>query len=78
MENVLRLGVAISTSLAIFNLLPFPALDGGRLVFIGIEKATGKPVPRKIEGVIHLVGFVMLFGLMILIMYNDVSKWFGG
>ena len=78
LENVLRLGVAISTSLAIFNLLPFPALDGGRLVFIGIEKATGKPVPRKIEGVIHLVGFVMLFGLMILIMYNDVAKWFGG
>ena len=78
LENVLRLGVAISASLAIFNLIPFPALDGGRLVFIGIEKVTGKPVPRKIEGVIHLVGFVILFGLMILLMYNDVTKWFSG
>jgi len=77
-ETVLRLGVLISVSLAIFNLIPFPALDGGRLVFIGIEKATGKPVPRKIEGIIHFVGIILLFGLMILIVYRDIASMIGG
>lgn len=77
-ETVLRLGVLITISLAIFNLIPFPALDGGRLVFIGIEKATGKPVPRKVEGVIHLVGFVFLLGLMVLIVYKDIVTMIGG
>lgn len=78
LENVLRLGVAISASLAVFNLLPFPALDGGRLVFIGIEKATGKHVPRNVEGVIHLVGFVLLIGLMGLLLFKDIGRIFGG
>lgn len=78
LENVLRLGVAISASLAVFNLIPFPALDGGRLVFIGIEKATGKPVPRNVEGFIHLVGFVILIGLMILVTYNDIARLISG
>lgn len=78
LETVLRIGVLITVSLAIFNLIPFPALDGGRLVFIGIEKATGKPVPRKVEGVIHLIGFILLFGLMILIVYKDIVSMIGG
>ena len=59
-EYVLRLGVAISVSLAVCNLLPLPALDGGRLVFIGIEKLFKKPVPRNVEGAIHMVGFALL------------------
>ncbi|MDD5017230.1 MAG: M50 family metallopeptidase [Eubacteriales bacterium] len=72
-EYVLRLGVAISASLAVFNILPLPALDGGRLVFIGIEKVFKKPVPRNIEGFIHLVGFALFFVLVILITYQDIT-----
>lgn len=75
LEGVLKLGVAISLSLAVFNLLPFPALDGGRLVFIGIEKVFRRPVPRNVEGAFHLIGFALLIVLAILITYQDI---FGG
>jgi len=77
-ETVLRLGVAISVSLAVFNLLPLPALDGGRLVFIGIEKLFKKPVPRNVEGAIHLVGFALLIVVFFLITYQDISRMFSG
>ena len=76
-ENVLRLGVVINASLAIFNLLPLPALDGGRLVFIGIEKIFRKPVPRNVEGIIHLVGFALFIMLFIFITYKDIIRIFG-
>jgi regulator of sigma E protease len=76
-ETVLRFGVVINASLAIFNLLPLPALDGGRLVFIGIEKVFKKPVPRNVEGVVHLVGFVLFVGLFIFITYKDIVRIFG-
>lgn len=76
-ESVLRLGVAISISLGICNLLPLPALDGGRLVFIGIEKLFKKPVPRNVEGMIHFVGFALLIVVFILITYQDLSRMFG-
>jgi len=77
-EYVLRLGVAISVSLAVFNLLPLPALDGGRLVFIGIEKLFRKPVPRNVEGAIHFVGFALLIVVFFLITYQDISRMFSG
>lgn len=77
-ENVLRLGVAISVSLAVCNLLPLPALDGGRLVFIGIEKVFRRPVPRNVEGMIHLVGFALLIMVFLLITYQDLTKLFSG
>lgn len=77
-ENVLRLGVAISISLAIFNILPLPALDGGRLVFIAIEKIFKKPVPRNVEGMIHFIGFAALMVLFVLITYQDISRLIGG
>ena len=77
-ENVLRIGVAISVSLAVMNLLPLPALDGGRLVFIGIEKLFGKPVPRNVEGVIHFVGFTVLIIIIGLLAFRDFTKIFGG
>ena len=76
-ETVLRFGVVINASLAIFNLLPLPALDGGRLVFIGIEKVFKKPVPRNVEGVVHLIGFVLFIGLFIFITYKDIVRIFG-
>ena len=78
LEFVLQLGAAINASLAIANLLPLPALDGGRLVFIAIEKIRRKPVPRNVEGIIHFVGFVLLFGVMLLFIFRDVSGMFGG
>jgi regulator of sigma E protease len=77
-ENVLRLGVAISASLAIVNLLPLPALDGGRLVFIAIEKIFKKPVPRNVEGMIHFIGFAALMVLFVFITYQDITRMIGG
>ena len=77
-EYVLRLGVAISVSLGVFNILPLPALDGGRLVFIGIEKIFKKPVPRNVEGIIHFIGFALFFVLVILVTYQDITRIFGG
>lgn len=62
----------LSASLGFMNLLPLPALDGGRLVFILIEMITGKGVPKRIEGVIHAVGTILLLALMLLVMFNDV------
>lgn len=78
LQQVLQLGVAISIGLAIANLLPLPALDGGRLVFIAIEKIFRRPVPRKVEGIIHFAGFVALMAIFVLIMYRDISRWIVG
>lgn len=78
LQSVLQLGVAISVSLAIMNLLPLPALDGGRLIFIAIEKIFRKPVPRNVEGIIHFVGLIAFFVLFILVTYQDLSRMFGG
>ncbi len=77
-QNVLQIGVVVCVSLAIMNLLPLPALDGGRLVFIAIEKIFKKPVPRKVEGIIHFAGFIAFMVLFLLITYRDISRMFGG
>ncbi len=61
-ENVLRLLVLISASLGIMNLLPIPAMDGGRLVFMLIELVRGKPIAPEKEGMVHFVGLILLFG----------------
>ncbi|MDP4000114.1 MAG: site-2 protease family protein [bacterium] len=72
---LLRFVAVISLSLAIFNLLPIPALDGGRLLFVGIEKLRrGKPVPAHIEQYFHLAGFVFLIGLILFITYFDIIR----
>lgn len=57
----------IAANLAVFNALPLPALDGGHVVFTGIEWIRGKPVNRKVESIIHFVGLILLFGLVILL-----------
>jgi len=62
----------ISLNLAVINLLPFPALDGGRLVFVALETLTGKDIPPEWAGRINLVGFGLLLLLMILVTYNDI------
>lgn len=69
--------VLISANLGIMNLLPIPALDGGRLVFLFGEVITGKPIAPNKEGFIHLVGFALLMLLMVFIMYNDILRVLG-
>ncbi|MEK7536988.1 MAG: RIP metalloprotease RseP [Patescibacteria group bacterium] len=66
----------LSINLAVLNIIPFPALDGGRLLFIGIEKLKGSPVPKKIEGFVNAAGFAFLIALMIWITVKDVTKFF--
>ena len=76
---VLELAALLSINLAVINLLPLPALDGGRLVFIAIEGIIRKPIPREVEGTVHAVGMFLLFGLMIFLVYKDVVRiFFGG
>lgn len=66
------LTVFISINLGIMNLLPLPALDGGRLLFQLIELVRGKPISRKIEGYIHFAGLALLMLLMIIVTFKDV------
>ncbi|MNK03054.1 Regulator of sigma-W protease RasP [compost metagenome] len=68
----------LSLYLGIFNLLPIPALDGSRLVFLGVEALRGKPVDPSREGMVHFVGFAMLFLLMIAVTYNDILRLING
>lgn len=75
-ENLVYLAVVISMNLGIVNLLPLPALDGGRLVFQIIELIRRKPVPVEIEGYIHFAGLVLLMILMVLIAVKDVIGLF--
>ena len=70
--NILPIMALITINLGVFNLLPIPALDGGRLVFILFEMITGKPVPQKYESLVHTVGFVILIGFMILVAAKDI------
>lgn len=66
----------LSVNLGVLNLLPIPALDGGRLLFMLIELIRGKPLPPEKEGIVHLIGFVLLVILMVFVLYNDISKLF--
>jgi len=66
----------LSLNLAILNLLPFPALDGGRLLFLFIEKIRRKPIPLKVENAINSLGFLLLIVLMILITFRDIKIFF--
>jgi regulator of sigma E protease len=73
-RTLFSLLVLITVNLGIFNLLPLPALDGGKLVFLAIEGITHKPVPAKVQEYVNLAGFVLLFGLMIFATYNDIVR----
>ena len=72
---VIYLAALLSLNLAIINLLPFPALDGGRLLFLVIRLFTGKRVSDETEGKIHFIGICLLFALMIYVTFNDVIKF---
>jgi regulator of sigma E protease len=66
----------ISLNLAIINLLPFPALDGGRILFVIIRKITGNMISDNLEGAIHLIGLSLLLMLFVFITYNDILRLF--
>lgn len=72
--SVLSLAAVISINLGIVNLLPFPALDGGRLVFILIEMAKGSPIDKEKEGLVHFIGFVLLMALMVYMVVKDLGR----
>ena len=74
--NVLMLMILLNANLGLMNLLPIPALDGGRLIFILIELITRKRVPQKFEGLVHLIGFILLMALMVFVLFNDVLRLF--
>jgi len=85
-EDTARMGVRpllflvalISLNLAIVNMLPFPALDGGRLLFIFIRKITGRAINDSMEGKIHLIGMVLLLALMVYVTWNDIERFIIG
>lgn len=74
--NFIYLVVVISMNLGVMNLLPLPALDGGRIVFLLIEAVRRKPVSPKVEGVVHTTGMVLLILFMIFVCVKDVIKLF--
>ena len=72
---LLQLMGLISLNLAVLNTIPFPALDGGRLIFFGIEKVKGSPVNPKVEKYIHAAGFALLILLMLVVTFKDITKY---
>lgn len=74
--NMLNFSILLSANLGVMNLIPLPALDGGRLIFLIIEAVRGKRVDPEKEGMVHFVGIMILMGLMVLVMINDIRKLF--
>ncbi len=74
--NFLMWTAMLSVNLGIINLVPLPALDGGRLLFVLIEAIRGKPVDPQKEGVVHFIGFALLMLLMITVTWNDIQRLF--
>ena len=74
--NLMNFGVLISANLGVMNLLPIPALDGGRLVFLIVEAIRRKRIPPEKEGMVHFAGFALLMVLMVVVMYNDILRLF--
>ena len=76
MEALLYLVAYLSIKVGIINLLPFPAFDGGRILFLFIEKIFRKPVSKNVENIIHSIGFMLIIGLLIYVTFNDIIKLF--
>ncbi len=74
--NVLSLVALLTVNVGIFNLLPVPALDGGRLLFLAIEGIARRRVPPKYEGIVHAVGLILLLLLVVIVTFNDIMKLF--
>ena len=74
--NMIMIAIFLSVNLGVMNLLPIPALDGGRLVFLILEAIRGKAIPQEKESMVHFTGFVLLMGLMAVILFSDMHKRF--
>lgn len=74
--NFLMWTAMLSINLGIINLVPLPALDGGRLLFVGIEAVRGKPIDPQKEGFVHVIGFALLMLLMLVVTWNDIQRLF--
>ena len=74
--NMIMIAILLSVNLGVMNLLPIPALDGGRLVFLILEAIRGKAIPQEKESMVHFTGFVLLIGLMAVILFSDLHKLF--
>lgn len=75
--SMAQIVLLLSVNLGILNLLPVPALDGGRLVFMIVEVFRGKPIPPEKEGIVHLAGLVFFMVLMVVVLFNDIINIFG-
>ena len=74
--QMLNIGILLSANLGVMNLLPLPALDGGRLVFLIIEAIRGKRVDPEKEGIVHGIGMILLLALMVFVLFNDLKRIF--
>jgi regulator of sigma E protease len=70
--NFISMIAMLSVYLGLFNLLPLPALDGGRAVFLGVESVTRRRVDPRIEAAVHTAGFVLLFGVLLVVTFKDI------
>ncbi len=77
-ENLASMAALLTINLGIFNLLPFPALDGGRIVFVLIEIVRRKPIPPEKEGIVHAIGMLLILALAVVISFNDIVSLFKG
>lgn len=75
--KLFNISILLSANLGVMNLLPIPALDGGRLVFLLIEAVRGKPINQEKEGLVHLIGLAALMILMVFVMFNDIGRIIG-
>ena len=77
MSTLLTMVAFITINVGVFNLLPIPALDGGRLIFVILEMIRKKPVKPEHEGYVHIAGFILLMALMLFVTFNDIIKLLG-
>ncbi|WP_126426445.1 RIP metalloprotease RseP [Brevibacillus marinus] len=75
LEILIRWAAVLSINLGLFNLLPLPALDGGRLAFLGVEALRGRPVDPQKEGMVHFLGFAFLMLLILVVTWNDLQRF---
>jgi len=79
LSPLLEFAAFLSINLGLINIFPLPALDGGRIAFVLMEKARGgKRIPPKTEGLVHLIGFAVLIGVLIAVTYNDIARIMSG
>ena len=76
--TLVLIGAQLSVMLGLINLLPFPALDGGRLAFLAAEFVRGRPINPEREGLVHLAGFALLMVFVVFVTYNDIVQWVQG